>query len=106
VIGITCLVVIFWWSLYRTITAQTTSQDNLGQLHQDLELTTSRVQSLEQELQTARNDVTKEKIVRNELLQQKPGEYVVKADLSPAKKTSTPARKQLTAWEEWWQLLR
>lgn len=105
VIGITLAFVLFWWSLYRTIQSFSVSRERLAQLRAEVDSATQEVQDLEQKLQAAQDPLTKEKIVRNELLQQKPGEYIVKIDGKPPKKNTVSQKKRGSPWEEWQTLL-
>lgn len=105
VVTITLLFVLFWWSLYRTVQSFDQSSNHLAELRGQVDQATQEVQQLEQDLQAAKSDLTKEKIVRNELLQQKPGEYVVKIEWPQERKTTTAAPDTLTPWEEWQKLL-
>lgn len=102
---VTVLFLVFWWSLYRTMSSFNSSRERLAALRSEVNDQAEQVQELEVELQIARDEFTKEKIARNELLQQKPAEYVVKIDVAPERRSSRSKTTPKTPWEEWRELL-
>lgn len=57
-------------------------------------------------VEKAKSPLAQEKIIRDELLQQKPGEYVVQIpDLPEPKESEVQQMKPLTPWEQWRALL-
>lgn len=56
--------------------------------------------------ETSQSPLNQESIIRNELLMQKPGEYIVQMpDLPQPIIEKKMMEKQLTPWEEWRQIL-
>jgi|GEM_PF-474852 len=78
------------------------SQDSLKTLQAQLDNEKTQVSQLQQTLTDAKSSYAKEKIIRDQLLMQKPGEYVVQLpdlpSLPPQQITET---KKLTPWENW-----
>ena len=105
VLVITLILGLFWWSLYRTILSFGSSQHYLAELHEEVNHQASQVEKLKQQLQEAQDPLTKEKIARNELLQQKPGEYVIKIDEDATPAINQPQEEIKTPWQQWRELL-
>ena len=75
---------------------------NLKQIVSKMEISYNRQA---EELKTAKKPLTKEKVVRNELLMKKPGEYILQLpEINPAQPEKT-IRKEKTPWEKWRNLL-
>ena len=61
---------------------------------------------VKQQASDSQNPINQEAIMRNELLLQKPGEYIVQMPDLPEPITSqSVTQKQLSPWEEWRLLL-
>lgn len=56
-------------------------------------------------LETAKKPLAKEKIVRNELLMKKPGEYILQLPKVNPIQPEEAVRKEKTPWEKWKDLL-
>ena len=78
------------------------SQDSLKTLQAQLDSEKSQVAQLEQTLTDAKSSFAKEKIIRDQLLMQKPGEYVVQLpNLTVPAPQQTLAAVKITPWENW-----
>jgi cell division protein FtsB len=106
VIFFTVIAVIFYFSLEKSAGTAETSVVTLQKLQQDTEKLNQEVQQLEGKLTDSQNTVAKEKIVRDELLMQKPGEYAIQipdvdhTEVVPTQPPATP-----TPWEDWQDIL-
>jgi len=105
-IGITIISIIFSISLYKSAKKTSYSAENLKKLEQEVLKTKTEVEALEVAIEESRQPFAKEKIIRNELLMKKPGEYVIQIpDELVAKTQSIAEVKILSPWEEWQKLL-
>src|SRR5579859_1088600 len=78
------------------------SQDSLKTLQAQLDNEKTQVSQLQQVLTDAKSSYAKEKIIRDQLLMQKPGEYVVQLpDLPTLSLSLAPTAKILSPWEKW-----
>ena len=97
---------IFSISLYSGLERTRTSTEQVGVLEQELSQIASDVSLLEKQVQMASSSAAQEKIIRDELLMQLPGEVVVQmpdVDTSPTPRPSpspTPSN-----WQQWRQKL-
>jgi len=103
---ITGLTIIFLISLYHNTQDIRRSTESLSILDQENQQLASEVTKLEKKLSQAQTDFAQEKITRDELLMQKPGEYVVQLPPLPTPSLAPQTPTQLsTPWAEWRQLL-
>lgn len=97
---------LYSFSLYKTTQKSSVSQDTSTALAQEIEGITLENEKLEKQLEQANTPLAQEKIARNELLLQKPGERVIQIS---EKKTTTEPQQQnsqkLTVWEQWQEVL-
>jgi cell division protein FtsB len=102
IVAITVLTILFFTSLDKNSQTAQTSIKNLQALDQQTKSLETEVKNLESQVQSAQTNLSKEKIIRNELLLQKEGEFVVQlpADLGAVKMEEAQV-KQETAWEGW-----
>ena len=104
-IVITLLTTAFWFSLYKTSTRIRNSAESIAGVEQEINALSESVSDKKIRLDIAKQPLAKEKIARNELLLQKPGEFVLrlpevdKAQAADENGGSTPN------WLEWWRLL-
>jgi len=102
----TVLALIFFISLDKNTQTAKHSATTLHGLETQNNALESDVQQLEKEVMTAQTNLAKEKIIRNELLLQKPGEFIVQ--LPPEAKSETIERKTIpaeTPWQAWKKIL-
>lgn len=97
---------VFSYSLIANLQRTRNSTEHLAVLEQEIAEMASEVSGLENQLENAQSTEAQEKIIRDELLMQKPGETLVqlpelsKEDLPLPSPSPTP-----TPWEEWRELL-
>jgi cell division protein FtsB len=97
---------LYSFSLYKTTQKSSVSQDKSTALAQEIDRIVSENERLEGQLEQANTPLAQEKIARNELLLQKPGERVIQISENPS---VTQAQKQTfqekTVWEQWQEVL-
>lgn len=90
------------WSLYSQTKSWQQSNQTLVGLRDNISGLEGEINDLENKLDTAQTDFAKEKIVRNELLMQKPGEYVVQLpELAATENPAAAASPTPTPWQAW-----
>jgi hypothetical protein len=103
---VTGVAVLLWISFYLNGREISQSSGIIHELEQKVYQQEQDVKSLEEKVTKAKSPLTQEEIIRDQLLMQKPGEYVVQIPDLPepveeVKTVSTP----LTPWEQWQELL-
>jgi cell division protein FtsB len=97
---------LFSFSLYRTVQKSSVSRQHVTQQEQELAQIAEENNRISQQLEYAQTPFAQEKIVRDELLMQKPGEQVIQI---VEQKEYVPPPVQtvevLTPWEEWREVL-
>ncbi len=105
IIFITLICIIFLFSLRTTIHDIRSSTETIEVLDQENKQLASEIFELEDKVSYAQSEFAKEKMARNEMLLQRPGEHIVQLprleNHQPQEKTNTT----LSPWEEWKQLL-
>ena len=93
-------------SLRQTAQKTQISSEETKVLDQEVQKIASEISELKAQVELAEHPFTQERILRNELLMQKPGEYVVQIP-----EVSVPPRPQptptptLSPWQAWQQVL-
>ncbi len=95
----------FYLSLVRTNQNLRTSTEALSVLDQEVAQIASEVEKLESQVAEATSAATKERILRDELLMQKPGEYVLKLPAIETSKQDEEAVANQTPWQQWKEIL-
>ena len=102
----TIITVILCTSLYFNSQDIRQSSQVVSRLQDDLQKTSESVKKAQTQLDAAKDPFTKEKIIRDQLLLQQPGEYIVQIpDLPPPPIVHVEAPKELTPWKKWQLLL-
>ncbi|PIR58848.1 MAG: hypothetical protein COU69_03560 [Candidatus Pacebacteria bacterium CG10_big_fil_rev_8_21_14_0_10_56_10] len=96
---------IFFVSLRKTAQRATDSAEYVAELNQEISRLEEEVAELERRLETAQSDFTREKILRDELLLQKPGEQVVKLPPLPPQPPPPEPEPEPEPWQAWRVLL-
>lgn len=105
-LAFTLLSIIFALSLYSSRQKMRTSTEQISVLEQEVDQMASQVSDLELEVQDATSSTAQEKIIRDELLRQKPDEIIVQLPAIEEVKITLPSPSPApTPWEEWKQLL-
>lgn len=103
---LTVITVILCVSLYFNSQDIRQSSKVVFRLQEDLKKTSESVKKAQADLDAAKDPFTKEKIIRDQLLLQQPGEYIVQIpDLPPPPVVHVEAPKEVTPWEKWQLLL-
>lgn len=103
IVSILCL--LFYLSLDRSAQKAATSSETVEVLEEEIKTIDGNVAVLESQLELANHPVSQEKVIRNELLLQKPGEYIVQLpEVSVSESTPNPTATP-TPWEEWKKVL-
>ena len=88
-------------SFYRTIQRTRTSTEAIRVLEQENAKMASEVSELKQEVTIAQSPLAQEKIIRNELLMQKPGEYIIQIPELEISETEVSQEQSRTPWQAW-----
>lgn len=88
-------------SLQRTTREIRSSTETIQNLDQEINQIEGQVADLEAELEHASSEFAKEKIIRDELLMQKPGEFVIQMPPIPSPSPKGEILTVRTPWEEW-----
>lgn len=96
----------FSFSMYQTVQKTQSSEQNLNKLEEEVGKMEQEVQQLENQLGESQSAYTQEKMIRDELLMQKPGEYVVQIpDLPDQTQQMTSIESDQSVWQQWQELL-
>jgi len=77
ILVITIVAIAFFFSLDKSSRKTQSSNENIKILEYEVNQVSSEIVSLEEKIEDTQSDQFKEKIIRNELLLQKPGEYIL-----------------------------
>jgi cell division protein FtsB len=102
-VTIVCLV--FSLSLYKSAERARQSARELEVIEADIDAMKTELNTLEEQAKEAEQPFTKEKIIRNELLMQKPGEYVVQIPEAVKNEQKEVPSPSPSPWQEWKALL-
>lgn len=100
--GLTIMIVI---SLNRTAQKSKVSSENVRLIEQKNEQIRQQIDFQQQAIDEASTGLAKEKILRNELLLQKPGEYVLQIPDEMVINQQTGQLEQKTPLQEWQELV-
>jgi hypothetical protein len=82
------------------------SQSHISFLEKNVEQEEQKTKLLEEKLAQAKSPEQKEAAIRNQLLMQKPGEYIVQIpDMTVPSPTPSVAPQPLSPWQQWKKLL-
>lgn len=105
VILITIIALFYYLSLDKSARKAETSSEAVSQLEGEVSLVEGEVLALKQQLESVNQPISQEKAVRNELLLQKPGEYVLQVPTIEVSEVTHSQEVPPTPWEEWQQVL-
>ena len=105
ILAFTLVFAFFFFSLRKNAKKSYISIQNVNLLENEVKQLKSETNNQKNQLEIIKQPLTKEKIVRNELLLQKPGEYVVQ--LPPASPTPSQEEQKInqSPWVEWKKVL-
>jgi flagellar basal body-associated protein FliL len=99
-------VIVFYFSLNATADKRAQSAAVLQQSEKELVLMQKQVEDLEKIAISSQTDAAQDKIIRDELLLQQNGEFVVMiVDLPKQEEIVEIEKPALTPWQEWRELL-
>lgn len=108
----TLVSIFFSFSLYQSAQKTKISSESLQLLQQEIENAKAEQEKLELALRESESSVTKERIIRDELLMKRPGEYVIQlpdipeqGKLSASAESSADSWYSSSIWKEWQQIL-
>lgn len=105
ILAITIICLLFIFSLRKTAQKSEVSAQNVTVLEEKIDQLTGEIQSEKEAIDYANSSLAKEKILRNELLLQKPGEYVLQIAGEKALNTDNEERVEQSNLEAWKSLL-
>ncbi len=100
--GFSILVIV---SLLRTAKRSDETAEAIISLEESILVNREKNERLAEEVALSQTEFSQEKIVRNELLQKLPGEYVVHLPELPPQQPKKPAEEPQTPLETWLELL-
>ena len=101
IIIVTVITVIFYISLSKTAQKTLSTAQKIDVSQDDISTLEKEKTSLEEKLQ----DINSEKMIRNEFLMQKEGEYVVKVPSLPEESKIDEDNEKESNLDKWWKLL-
>jgi hypothetical protein len=102
----TILSVVFFMSLHKSGQKSANSAQTLSHQAEEIASLEEENQNYQQQLAESQSPLEQEKLIRDQLLMQKPGEYVVQiARSSENNQQTTPDIQQQTPWQAWKALL-
>src|SRR5688500_128724 len=97
---ITVVALFYYLSLDKSAQKAEISSQTVLDLEQEIGQISGEVAILEKQLESANHPISQEKIIRNELLMQKPGEYVLQLPSIEVIEKTPPQAETKTPWEE------
>lgn len=105
-ITISALCIGLWLSLWQNQKDIRASRSLVTSLEGDVATQRAGVAELQKKLDNSKNPLFQEQIIRDQLLMQKPGEYILQLpDISPKPVSSASIPATPTPWEEWMKIL-
>lgn len=99
------LVVLFIVSLRQTAQKSEVASRNVAVMDQKIEEVSEELTEEKQELEYGASDLAREKLRRDDLLMQKPGEYVLQISDGRSATNTGPTHESISAWAAWKALL-
>lgn len=105
VVIITIIAVFYYLSLNKSAQKASISSQTVAQIEEERTLVSNEVTQLEKQLEGINHPISQEKALRNELLLQKPGEYVLQLPSIEVSEAQHAVPKEPSAWDEWRKIL-
>lgn len=105
ILAITLVCGLLVFSMQKTAGKSRVSSDNISVMEQEVAELNTQLELEKQALEYGSSDLAKEKILRNELLLQRPGEYVIQIPDLDQVRNQTAETTAKTPWQEWSELL-
>jgi cell division protein FtsB len=104
IISVLCLTL--WVSFYLNSREISKSMGSLQKIEDRISQHQNEVSDLEKKLEQVKKDQSQEAIIRNELLMQKPGEYIVQIpEVVVTPDVASEQKSVKSAWEQWQEVL-
>lgn len=102
----TGIAVAIWISLWHNQAEIRDSRSLVTNVEDDLAAERKEVESLQTQLDQASTPLAQERLIRDQLLMQKPGEYLLQIpEVTPEPVQTATAAATTTIWQEWQALL-
>ena len=101
VVLVTMVALFYYLSLDRSAKKAAISSETVASLESEVDLAAQEVSVLEKQLEAANHPISQEKVIRNELLLQKPGEYVFQIPNITVEEAAVAKQEETTPWQEW-----
>lgn len=105
IVIITVIALFYYLSLDKSAQKAETSSQTVKVLEDEISQMNSEVSVLEKQLEAVNHPVAQEKVIRNELLLQKPGEYILQLPNIEVEEAKPVTNKEKSPWEEWKKVL-
>jgi cell division protein FtsB len=105
IIILTTISLSIFFSLEKTISQHQLSEEQVKELKTQTSQLETQITTLETEVQQASQAAYQEKMLRDELLMQKDGEYIVKIEYNQSSGEETSTTPEPTPWQEWKNLI-
>lgn len=97
--------ILFIISLQKTAQKGRVASENVAVMEAQIDTLTGQIKQQQQALEYESSPLAQEKILRNELLLQRPGEYVIQIPDEQALVQGETNAQLITPWEKWKELL-
>ena len=108
ILALTIVAIMFFFSLDKSSKKTQSSSENIRVLEYEIDQISNEIIGLEEKIELTESEQFKEKVVRNELLLQKPGEYILQiqenTEAKPENKLINKT-KTVTPLENWKEIL-
>ncbi|HEX7018301.1 MAG TPA: septum formation initiator family protein [Patescibacteria group bacterium] len=104
-VAVTIISLLFYFSLLKSDQKLVKTKESVASLTQEVALLQKEQTSLEEAVEYASTSAAQEKILRDELLMQKPGEYVLQLPAVAELESEPTPSPTPTPWESWQELI-
>lgn len=104
-VTVTVVALFYYLSLDKSAQKADISSQTVQDLEQEIGQISGEVAILEKQLESANHPISQERIIRNELLMQKSGEYVLQLPTIEVTEKIPPPAESKTPWQEWKEIL-
>ncbi|MBD3250662.1 MAG: hypothetical protein GF381_03800 [Candidatus Pacebacteria bacterium] len=102
---LTILTILFVFSLRSNQEKVRLSRENIKNLKKVVDQAQTEVEQKQAQLETAKQPLTKEKIIRNKLLLQRPGEHILQIQDFTIIEQREDKKTETNPWQEWKKIL-
>lgn len=101
----TVIAILFVVSLRKTAQKSEVSSKNVEVLEEKINQLSGEIEAEQQALEYASSKLAREKMLRNELLLQKPGEYILQIPNEESLNVNQNVNEEQTNLKTWWELI-